>query len=163
MHESKSAWSPEFWFASSSRIFFTVFLVVRSLFLLILSSVRAPSTNFRLLLAALVINEGISLLNSHERSQYTRFYKKLGSPPSRGGHSLKRDCRTGRGTHKIYDHALNPRGCQTLMRFWGPSPSLLNAQYFGNVPLVFLLCSKFARSLCYCTPISDSYQMRLTI
>ena len=29
--------------------------------------------------------------------------------------------------------------------------------------MVFLCCSKFASSLCYCTPMSDSYQMKLTI
>ena len=47
--------------------------------------------------------------------------------------------------------------------FLYPNPSLSKPQYFGNVPLVFLCCSKFARSLYYCTCMSDSYQMKLTI
>ena len=58
---------------------------------------------------------------------------------------------------------LIPGAVKLIRDFGGPSPSLLKPQYFGNVPLVFLCCSKFARSLCYCTRMSDSYQMRQTI
>ena len=79
----------------------------------------------------------------------------------RGGHSLKQDCCTGRGTHNIYNHALNSRGCQTHRRFLGSSPSPLNAQYFGNAPLVFLLL-KICKVALLLHPMRDSYQIRLS-
>ena len=37
-----------------------------------------------------------------------RYVNRLSIPTGRGGQSLKRDCRTGRGTQKICDHTHNP-------------------------------------------------------
>ena len=67
----------------------------------------------------------------------TPFYGTEPTVSARGGHSLKRDCRTGRGIRKYVTTPLIPGAVKLIGDFGGPSPSLLKPQYFGNVPLVF--------------------------